>query len=487
MEYISEPERDTPIIEKVDVVVAGAGPAGFAAAVAAARSGVRVLLCERTGILGGNATLGIMQPMCNYYVSGEPMGGVFQEVGENLRHLGDDRYKTIPVAEPWMHPDIEDLEEDAKQGVQDIADRLEGLSAKIMIVLEPHLSADTESLKYVLLKMVEESGVKLLLHSLVVGALVENGRTRGIIVENKSGRQAIRANVVVDATGDADVAAFANAEYQKGRKKDGLMLPMGFLFRMVNVDKQKAAPYRRKSPSLAELGVDPKELQNLPIKGLEGFDVKEDGALPIPIGHLLWFDYPRDDAVCVNCAKVVKVDGTNAQDLTYAEVTVRKQAFVVGEILKRYVPGFENAYVVDSSWSVGVRQTRRIIGEYILTTEDVLEGRRFPDGIVRSSAPLDLPGLTGTGGAGLVPSKKAFYEVPYRCLVPRNVDGMLVAGRCISTTYAVQTSTRLMGVCFGTGQAAGAAAALAVKTRVEPRKVNSSQLRSILIEQGLNI
>lgn len=488
MEYITEPEKKIPVVEKVEVVVAGAGLAGFAAAIAAARNGASVLLCERTGILGGNATLGLMQPMVNYYVGGQPMGGIFQELGENLKKLGDDAYEISPVIEPWMRPDIEDIEEEsARKGVRDVANRLEGLSADILLVFEPHLSADVEYLKYVLLKMTEAAGVKLLLHSLVVGAIVQDTKIGGIIVENKSGREAILADVVIDATGDADVAAFANAHYQKGRENDGLMLPMGFLFRMANVDTERAAPYRRRTPSLSELEIDPEEFAKLPMKGVEGFDWQGEDLLPLPIGQLLWFEYPRKGEVCINCAKVVKVDGTNVRDLTYAEVTVRKQAFLVAQILKRYIPGFEHAHVVDSSWGVGVRQTRRIIGDYILTAEDIIEGRRFPDAVVRSSMALDLPNPTGTRGGGLVPLKSSFYEIPYRCLLSKNIEGLLAVGRCISTTYTAQTSTRTMGACCAMGQAAGTAVALAIKEKTEPRRLDVSQLQSDLVKQGLNI
>jgi glycine/D-amino acid oxidase-like deaminating enzyme len=405
----------------VRVVVAGAGPAGIGAAIGAARMGAKVALIERYGFPGGMATAGLVHPWMTYHAGDKQIiGGIFQQVIEPLKQRG--------AFEP--------------------SDNL----------------FDPEQLKQVLLEMLVEAGVELHLHTFVVGVRKAGGAVRGLVVYDKSGRQAITGDLVIDATGDGDVAAFAGCPYEKGRKKDGLMQPMTLHFRMAAVDRSRM-PTRQQLNQLYT-------------------EAKAAGKIRCPRENVLWFNTTIADVVHFNTTRVVKVDGTNADDLTKAEIESRRQAWEIAGWLQREVPGFERAYISATGPQVGVRETRRIMGHYVLTARDVLSGRKFRDGIALCSYPIDIHNPAGSGTVIKHLKPGDWYSIPYRCLLPLDAEGLLVAGRPISSTHEAHSSLRVQPICYATGHAAGIAAVLAAQARSSLADLDVKALRRQIIAQG---
>ncbi len=396
----------------------------MAAAVAAGRNGADTLLIERYGFLGGTMTACLVNPFMTFHAGKEQIiQGIFQEMIDRLKGM-----------------------DDYDKGTK---------------------AFDVEAMKIVADQMVREAGVKLMLHTCVIDALVQEKTIRGVEVHNKSGRQAVLGKVIVDATGDGDVAVMAGAPYEKGRKEDGLTQPMTLNFRMGGVDPEKM-PSRQEINQLFE-------------------EAKAKGEVSIPRENVLWFPTTRKGEIHFNTTRIVKVDGTKAEDLTYAEVEARRQMIELVNFLKRKVSGFENAYLLISGSQIGIRETRRIIGEYVMTEEDVLEARKFKDVIARGSYPIDIHSPTGEGTLIKRLPPGASYDIPYGCLVPKNIDNLLVAGRCVSSTHEAQAAIRVIPIVVAMGQAAGTAAALAARLNVPPRKLKVSLLQKTLREQGANL
>lgn len=456
MDTIIEPSRQTQIVTNAEVVVVGAGPAGVASAVAAAREGADVLLVERYGILGGTLTAALVphfDPIRLLEVKGIP-----REIYENLK----------------------------KEGAL-----IEGERKKFQMPYtfwETGSAFDPETFKFILLEMLEKAGVRLLLHSLAVEAIVKGNVVSGVIVQNKSGRQAIQSKVVIDATGDGDIAAASGAVFEIGK------MALTPCFRMGNVNLKKTFDYLKKNPE--DFGGHPrlgKYMQDytrsciiagfhkLIDKAVEKGDLSLDFIRETGISfHLM----PRKGEVCVNTISISNIDALNAWDLTKAEVEGRKLIMKVANFIKKYIPGFENSYIIDSGFQIGVRETRRIIGDYVLTVEDIQKGRKFDDVVVRSK-------WGHTDVHDPVSRKWSFsliegpYDIPYRCLLPKGVENLLVSGRCISTTHEALASVRIAPICMATGQAAGIAAALAAKENISPRKISISDLHTALKRQGI--
>jgi len=409
-----------------DVIIAGGGPAGIAAAVGAARCGAETLLIERYGFLGGMATAGVVHPWMTFHAGDKQLiAGVLQDIIDRLKER--DAYK---------------------------------VSSHFGNV---HHCFDAEVLKQVELELVLDAGVHLLLHTFVVDAIRDGDRICGVVTESKSGREKHRDAVIVDATGDGDVAACAGAEYEKGRPEDGLMQPMTLHFRMGGVD----VPRMPSREEINELYV----------------AAKERGEIDNPRENLLWFDTTYDDQIHFNTTRVTHVDGTNRDDLTKAEIESRRQTWEVVRLLQNHVPGFENAYLLWTAPQIGVRETRRIMGDYVLTEDDVLGARKFPDGIALGSYDIDIHNPAGTGTIIKSVPPGEHYAIPYRCLLPRGLDGLVVAGRPISTTHEAHSSVRIQPICSSMGHAAGIAAALAAKSNAVPRALDVADVQSEIVAQ----
>ncbi len=322
----------------------------------------------------------------------------------------------------------------------------------------------------------------------------------GLRLMNKSGESEYKALRVIDATGDGDVAASAGAEFEMGNE-NGIPQAMTMMFDVGGIDLVRMFTYVRDHPDqfrfpVLSPEVDPIELAE-GIVSVAGYydlvmEARKHNEYPLP-GDLIFFvGRPRAGEVVFNTTHVGGVMGTNASDLTNAEIEGRRQAAALVRFIRKYIPGFEDAYLLRMAPQIGVRETRRIIGEYIFSKDDVIQARKFEDAIARLAYPVDVHSGKGEGYTRAeeldvtpgVPPPGDWYEIPYRCLVPKKVDGLLVAGRCVSSTQEGQGAARIMPCCAAMGQAAGTAAALSIKYGVTPRDLRPELLLSALREQG---
>ncbi len=419
--------RTIPILTQTEVLVVGGGPSGFAAALSSARMGVKTLLLERLGFLGGTATAALVNPFMVSKVSGKLIiGGVFQEIIKELKKRGA-----------------------AEEGE---------------LFSQPHIAFDPEILKSILFEMTIASDVNLLLHSSLSGVIVKGDEVKGVIVQNKSGEGRILAKIVVDATGDADVAYLSGVTCFKGRPKDGLMQPVTLNFRLGGVDEKKM-PARD-------------EINKIYRKA------KSEGRIRNPRENVLWFKGIRAGEIHFNSTRITKIDGTKAADLTKAEMEGRRQVMELFTFLKEEVPGFESSYILGTGSEVGVRETRRIKGEYTLTEEDIVEGKKFKDVIAVASYPIDVHSPTGEGTVFKPLGTGNSYDIPYRCLLPKEILSLIVVGRAISVSHEALSSTRVMPTCMAIGQAGGIAAALSVLDNAPTKSMDIEKLQKHLKEQG---
>lgn len=431
--YYTEMQREIPVYSTVDVLVLGGGPAGWGAAVSAAREGANTLLVESSTDIGGVATTGLMS-----HWTGHTVGGIYEEIVERTHN----QYGKNPL----------------------LSDA------------EMRKFIDHETMKTRALEMLLEAGVKLLLNTMACEPLVEENVLKGVFVENKSGRQLIRSKVVIDCTGDGDIAARAGAPYYKGRESDGAMQPMTLMVQVGGVEVERIQYVNAFEESYQVPAGDIQQLARMHIKA--------------PAGHVLVYPSVFPGIVTLNMTNVTGVDGTNADDITKAYVQCRRQLPEIMAFLKEYVPGFENSYVLKSAAQIGVRETRHFKGMKTITEQDILEARIFPDwAVANAHFNFDVHNI---GGAGLDETgcQKNFtqqhgYTIPYGCLVPQKIDGLLLAGRCISGTHMAHANFRAMPICANMGQAAGVAAAMCVEQDVQPRALEVEQLQQRMRKLGV--
>jgi hypothetical protein len=416
---ITIPSTAIPVHSEVDVLVAGGGPAGFAAAVSAARAGARTLLVERFGVLGGMWTAALVNPY--FDVTGK--GGLNDELRGRL------------------------LERKAWGGLRNI-------------------TYDPAEMTLQLDDLVTESGAQVLLYALATRPLVENNQVKGAVVETKSGPLAILAKVTIDCTGDADLAARAGAPFQQGRPADGLMQPMTMMFRISGL----RADY-------------PEHHTTLWYRALREIVGEENLLKGVPFKNPALVRLPQPGEAMIQWTHVRGVSGIDADELTRATLEGRQQVKRAMEFLRQAKHELGDIRLVALPVAIGVRETRRITGGYTLSLEDLKAGRRFDDGICLVRFPIDIhePGDTSqTVGYIMKP-----YHIPFRCLVPQNVENLLVAGRPISGTYEAHASYRVTGNCVAMGEAAGLAAALAVQRKVTPRQVPGKEVADMLRKRGV--
>ena len=423
-EYYLEPQRKIGIRQRTQVLVVGAGPAGVAAAICAAREGAKVLLIEQKETLGGVSTVGLMS-----HFTGSVNSRFYREVLARQKLL-DGR-----------GPEVEDT------------------------------VIDTEMLKIAYVQMLEESGAEMLLNTVVSDAICKDGKVEGVIIESKSGREAVFTDIVIDCSGDGDVAAKAGAEFFLGRESDGKQQPATLMFKLGGVDDSRAI-----FPWMFEAKIDtPKgEIQTLASR-----------ELPFPMGHVLLYRTNVPGLVTCNMTNCIGIDGTKTEDLTRAESVCRKQIYDVVRFLREYAPGYENCYAVTSASLMGIRETRHFRGEYVLTERDIYEARMFDDWVVKDAHfNFDIHNLSGSGldETGLQKEFKQTkgYEIPYRCLLPKSTENVLLAGRCISGTHLAHSSYRAMPICMAMGEGAGYAAAISVKQNIPLRAVNVREIQTLL-------
>ena len=425
-QFYREQERELPVAGEYDVIVAGSGPAGVSAAINAGRRGVKALLLEWNNSVGGISTSGLMS-----HFTGTVSSKFYTELLQAMadRNEGDGKGKIIPTINP-------------------------------------------ENLKAVYLDMLKDAGVDVLLYTFVCGVTMVGNRVDGVITESKSGRRVFRGKVIVDGTGDGDAAAFAGVPYYKGRESDGKMQPCTLMFKVGGVDTERAV-FLGSFESTYQ--TDKGELQAL---------AKEH--IPYPAGHILVYRTTLPGIVTCNMTNCTEIDGTSAEDLTRAEMVCRSQMPEIVAYLREYVPGFEHCFIISAGSMMGVRETRHFRGEYVLDENDILTARVFDDWVVRGAHfNFDVHNLTGAGldktGVQHQWKQPKGYTIPYGCLLPVNVEGLLLSGRNISGTHMAHSNYRVMPICVGIGEACGIAAALAVKKGVTPREITAAEIQAELV------
>lgn len=417
---------------ETDVLIVGGGPAGAAAGIAAARRGARVAVLERHGFLGGNLTAGGIDTIYGLYTVGEnpvrTIGGVPDEVIERLTALeaAYERFNTYGA----------------------------GIG----------LTFDLEAMKLVLEGMAVAAGAKLLYHTMMPEAFIEDGQLAGVLVASKNGLQRIRAKVFVDASGDADLVARAGGAYEKPGEV-GPVQSCTTVFFMANVNTAKAKSLGKKA------------IWERMRSGVENGDYD----LPRIEGSFHATPYPG--MIEANMTRIPNVDVTDMLAVSQAEMEGRRQVQEYVRFLVENVPGFEDAYLVKTGSYIGTREGRRVIGDYILTREDVLQGRRFEDAVVRCGQPIE-DHHAGQDTHWVYVKDHGFYDIPYGCLVPRGLENVLTAGRCLSATHDAHASARSSGTAMGMGQAAGIAAAMALEKAGNVRLIDIAELQEHLRELG---
>lgn len=434
-----------------DVIVVGGGISGSAAAIAASKNGAKTLLIERYGFLGGWGTAALVNPFMSSKTSEgqELVGGFYQELLTQLT-----------------------AEENGLLGT----------------------CFDPELMKSVLMEMVLESGSEISFHSLVTSAGF-NGNLISMNIFSKSGTYTIFCQRAVDCSGDGDIAVSLGAEYESG-DEDGVPQAATLMFDVGGVNVQKALEYVKSNPDEMRFPKLPENTDLLALSqgvySVAGYyslvsQAKNNGEYPVPGDLVFYISRPRQGEVTFNTTHVGGVDGVSTLDLTRAEIQGRRQMIAVLNFARKYLPGFEDAYIARSPVHVGIRESRRIIGEYVFSEDDVAESRKFDDAICRLAYWADVHTGKGSGYTRseekqrlIQPKPGNYYEIPYRCLLPKKVDNLLVAGRCVSSTQRGHGAIRIMPSCMAMGQAAGTAVALSCEMQVPLNEIEMRILKQRL-------
>ena len=420
-------------MKKYDVAVIGGGLSGVGAAIAAAREGCNVILVEKGNALGGAAVNSLVNPFMPHSTV---INGVHTDLSAGIFEVIKQKLLDKNAAQPY----------------------LTGHKLTNYCFME-------EELKFILNDMVLDAGIDLLFHAYICDVKKQDAKIQSVSLATKSGLMQIEADYFVDATGDAQLSFLAGVPTKLGRESDNLCQPMTLCFRVGNVDTE------RFYASKAHLNEEYKKA----LENGEFINPRENILVgKMPVGNILHF----------NTTRVVKLDPTNPVDVSNAEVIARKQVYEVYEFMKKHADGLENSFLMMTAPEIGVRESRKIVGEHILTEQEIRSFTKFEDGIAACNYEIDIHSPDGTGTSHYFFPQGEYYTIPYRSLIPKTIDNMLVAGRCISSDHGAQASFRIMPTVCCIGEAAGTAIGLAVKNRVNVRKVNVQELQQTLIKNG---
>lgn len=410
-----------------DLIVVGGGLTGVGAAVAASRNGMKVLLLEKNGYLSGAACNNFVTPFMPYHVriNGEKKmiaAGFFAEIIEELK-------------------------------------KMDGYCEYISCFNE-------EYLKLVLDRFVKKENMDALFHALVSNVEVNDGKITGVKTQFKGQEHTFNAKYFIDCTGDANIAAMANCPFRLGREEDSLCQPMTLCFRMSNIDK---ALYKAEKNDMNNLFV----------------QYQQEGKISIPREKILNFDHSAPGVIHFNTTRIIKKNPTDIYDISKAEMEAREQMYELFMFLKDNFQSCKNATLLSSAPEIGVRESRRICGEYTITVDDLKAFTKFEDGIAACNYDIDIHNPSGTGTSHFYFKDGEYYTIPYRCLLPKGIKNLLVAGRCVSATHEAQASLRTMPTCTIMGQAAGTAAFIAKADNVElVRDIDTYKLKETLKANG---
>ncbi|MBQ6868993.1 MAG: FAD-dependent oxidoreductase [Alistipes sp.] len=450
MKTIMEPARELKVRAEVDVLVVGGGPAGMMAAEAAARDkNLKVMLIEQRGYMGGNLTIGL--PILSF--------------------LGPKGNQVI------------------KGAAQKFIDRMaaKGASSEHW-PCKNHMSftiIDPDQVKTVAWEIMDDAGVEVLLYVFVADTIVENGKVKGVVIESKAGREVILAKTVIDCTGDGDVAFRAGVECNKGDENGG-MQPPTLMFLMRGVEVQKLRDAICNEPEKYDMDVMPTSQfrkEKFITVGLRGriLEAQQKG-YKVPVSRTILITGLGADEIWVNMTRVSGVDSTDPVSYTKGEHDARQQMYEVIAYLRDFVPGFESAWLERSAAFMGIRESRVIVGKYVMTAQDILEQKQFEDAIAVAGYPVDIHHAKG-GDCTMLFCEDA-YPIPYGVLVPEKIEGLLVAGRCSAMDHEAMAATRVMSTCMALGEAAGNAARIAITDGVEVSAVDVTKVQQALLENG---
>ena len=446
-------QQELPIYRSVDVVVVGAGPAGIGAAVAAARNGAKTLVFEAHGCIGGMGTSGMVSPfMTSYDAPCDNMiiRGVFEELVNRMVEIGG-------AVDP--------------KGV-----RNEQPYASYFHIGHNNVTPfDPHAFKLIGMRMLRESGAELLLQTQFVNVIKDGDRITGVVINNKDGLSVIEAKIVIDCSGDADVAARAGVNYIMGNEEDGNLQPASMFMRIADADMDVVNAH------MAEHSDEIK-----PFFGPFSWIIKEfpEDWDNFPRGEICIFADVTPGEFSINCSRILDIDATKAEHVTRATMIGQEQCQHIFQFMKKHAPGFENSRIVATADAIGIRETRHIEGEYKLTGDEVAACKVHADAIACMATNMDTHNKDNPGGSFFIPKNGPFFTVPYLCLVPKGISNLLVAGRAISADAIAGSAIRMMPSCMAFGQAAGTAAAMCAAQNIAPKDVDVQALRQTLVEQG---
>lgn len=444
-----------------DVVVVGGGATGIVAALASARSGARTALVEYNGFVGGNVVPGL--PLLGYHNADGQLivKGIAYEIALKLQEMG-------AATQFYMDPITSDV-----------------------------LGVDPHWFKYLVTRMLHEAGVEFYLHSMLSDTIVENGRVVGVAIRNKEGEQLLSARAVIDCSGDGDAAVKAGAEYVYGRPSDGKAQVSSLVFRVGNIDFAPLIRYFRDNPtqirpwSMSDetVGALLEQMEHAEVFVLGGLQryieqAVQDG-VDYPRANLVGVCLPKFDQMIVVSSRVEGVNPNDNRSYSSGEVAGLLQVKPIFDFLRQYAPGFEQVKLIDTAHQIGIRESRHIIGDYILNGDDLKSGRQFDDVVCLGGYHMDIH--TPDSSRGIQSTKVGTYEIPFSCLLPKGLEGMLLAGRPISATHEAMSSTRVIPIQMGQAEAVGVAAAMSAQQGKALRELDIRELQRRLIEQGAEL